>query len=159
MDINNCLDLQKENPTEHINVKSTQFPTINKANEDIFPFGDDEVLHFHEAEINFGTEATGHSFLEEQPSDQDLREFLSSISGDNFQETNRDDKSVICQRDSIRFWNVITFDLAEENVSVYFAGEPGADAGGSIKRILTLCIKKIHQLIYFLVVKTIYILS
>ena len=85
-----------------------------------------------------------------------MREFLSSISGDNFQETNRDDKSVICQRDSIRFWNVITFDLAEENVSVYFAG---ADAGGSIKKILTLCIKKIHQLIYFLVVKTIYILS
>ena len=103
----------------------------NKANYDIFAFGDDEVLHFFEAErsINFSTEATGQSLSEEKPSDQLLREFLSSVSGNNCQKTNRKDKSVICQRDSIRFCDVIfhqIFDLAEENISVYFAGEPGA---------------------------------
>ena len=144
LDINSCLDLQKENPTESINVKSS---IINKANDDIFAFGDGEVLRFFEAErsINFSAEATGQSLPEEQPSDQLLRGFLSSVSGNNCQKTDREDKSVICQRDSIRFWDVIfrqTFDLAEENISVYFAGEPGADAGGPMREFLTLCMKK-----------------
>ena len=78
-----------------------------------------------------------------------MREFLSSVSGNNCQETNKEDKSAICQRDSIRFWDVIfcqTFDLAEEHISVYFAGEPGADAGGPMKEFLTLCMKKMHQI-------------
>ena len=145
LEISSCLDIQKENPTESINVKSNQSLIINKANDDIFALGDDEVLRFFEAErnINFITEATGQSLSEEQPSDQLLREFLSSVSGNNCQETNR---SVICQRDSIRFWDVIfrhqTFDLAEENMSVYFAGEPGPDAGGPMREFLTLRMKK-----------------
>ena len=151
LDISSCLDIQKENPTEIINVKSSQSSIINKVNDDIADFGDDEVLRFFEAEsnINFSTEASGQSLSEEQPSDQLLREFLSSVSGNNCQETNRKDKSVICQRDSVRFWDVIfrqTFDLAEENISVYFAGEPGADAGGPMRKFLTLCMKKIHQI-------------
>ena len=52
-------------------MESNQYSTINKANEDIFAFGDDEVLRFFEAEhnINFTTKATVPSFLEEQPSD------------------------------------------------------------------------------------------
>ena len=104
LEMTSSLDLQKENPTESINVKSNQSSIINKANGNISAFGDDEVLRFFEAErSNFSTEATGQSLSEEQPSDQHFREFLSSVSGNNCQETNREDKSVISQRDSIRF--------------------------------------------------------
>ena len=31
-------------------------------------------------------------------------------------------------------------------MSVYFAGEPGADPGGSMIEFLTLCKKKMHQI-------------
>ena len=77
--ISSCLDLQRENPTENINVKYSQSSIINKANDNIFTFGDDEVLRFFGAErrINFSTEATVQSSSKEQPSDQLLREFLS----------------------------------------------------------------------------------
>ena len=93
LDISSCLDMQKENPTESVNVKSNQPSIINKANDDNFAFGDDEVLRFFETErnINFSTEATGQSLSEEQPSDQLLREFLSIVSGNNCQKTNRAD--------------------------------------------------------------------
>ena len=93
LEITSCLDLQKENPTESINVKSNQSSIINKANDDISPFRDDEVLRFFEAEhsINFSTEATGQSLSEEQLSDQHFRQFLSSVSGNSCQETNRED--------------------------------------------------------------------
>ena len=94
LDITCCLNLQKENPTESINGKSNQSSIVNIANDDIFAFGDDEVLHFFKAEhsINFSIEATGQSLSEEQPSDQLLREFLSSVRGNNCQETNRRQK-------------------------------------------------------------------
>ena len=100
LDITSCLDLQKENLTESINGKSNQSSIVNIANDDIFAFGDDEVLHFFKAErsINFSIEATGQSLSEEQ--------FIS----------------VIFQRDSIRFWDVIfhqTFDFAEENICLF----------------------------------------
>ena len=39
-----------------------------------------------------------------------------------------------------------TFDLAEENISIYFAGEPVADAVGSMREFLTLRVKKMHQI-------------
>ena len=61
----------------------------------------------------------------------------------------RQTEKTICQRDSIRFLDAIfrqIFDLAEENISVYFAGEPGADAGGPMRKFLTLWIKKMHQI-------------
>ena len=54
--------------------------------------------------INFRTEAISHSLLEEQPSREFLRELLSSVSRNNYQEANREDKSVISQRGSIRFF-------------------------------------------------------
>ena len=78
LDISSCLDIQKKNATERINVKSNQSSIINKANDDIFAFGDDEVLRFFEADrnINFSTEATGQSLSEGQPLDQLLRELL-----------------------------------------------------------------------------------
>ena len=105
------------------------------------------MLRFFDAEhsINFSPEATGQSLSEEQPSNQRFSEFLWSVSGNNFQETKREDKNVICQPDSIRFLEVIfrqNFDLAEENISIYFAGEPVADAVGSMREFLTLCMKK-----------------
>ena len=56
---------------------------------------------------------------------------------------------MISQRDSVRFWDVIfrqTFDLAEENISVYFAGETGADASGPMREFLTSYMKKMHQI-------------
>ena len=56
---------------------------------------------------------------------------------------------MICQRDSVWFWDVIfrqTFDLAEENIAVYFTGEPGADAGSPMREFLTLHIKKMYQI-------------
>ena len=109
LEITSCLDSLKKNPTESINVKFNQSSIINKANDDISAFGDDEVLRFLEAEhsINFSIEATGQSVSEEQPSDRHFREFLSSVSGNNCQETNKEDKSLICQRDSIRFLDAI----------------------------------------------------
>ena len=149
--ITTYLDLQKENPTKSINVKSNQSSIINRANDDISAFGDDEIPRFFEAEcsINCSTEATGQFLSEEQPSHQLLRGFLSSVSCNNCQQTNREDKSVISQRDSVRFWDVIfrqTFDLAEENISVYFAGETGADASGPMREFLTSYMKKMHQI-------------
>lgn len=105
-DIGSCLDLQRENPTENIYVESSQHSTINKANEDIFECEDDKTLCFFEAKryINFRTKATSHSLLEEQPSSEILRELLLSVSRNNYQEANREDKSVISQRGSIRFF-------------------------------------------------------
>ena len=41
--ITTYLDLQKENPAKSINVKSNQSSIINRANDDISAFGDDEV--------------------------------------------------------------------------------------------------------------------
>lgn len=78
---------------------------MNRANDNISAFRDDEVLRFFEAEcsINCSTEATGQSLSEEQPSHQILRGFLSSVSCNNCQQTNREDKSVISQRGSVRF--------------------------------------------------------
>ena len=42
---------------------------INKVNDDIFAFGDDMVLRIFEVEhrINFSSEATRQSLLQEQP--------------------------------------------------------------------------------------------
>ena len=150
LDITSCKDLQKENPTESINVNSNQSPMINKVNDDISAFGDDAVQRIFEAEhrINFSSEATRQSLSEEQPSDQLFREFLSSVSDNNFQEIKREDKSAICKkRDSIRFFYPIfpqTFDLPEENISVYFAGKSGADAVGPMKGFLDLCMKNMQ---------------
>ena len=71
---------------------------------------------------------------------------MSSVSGNNFPEIKREDKSAICKkRDSLRFCDPIflqTFDLPEENISVYFAGKSGADAVGPMKEFLDLRIKK-----------------
>lgn len=105
-DIGSCLDLQRENPTENIYVESSQHSTINKANEDIFECEDDKTLCFFEAKryINFRTKATSHSLLEEQTSREILRELLLSVSRNNYQEANREDKSVISQRGSTRFF-------------------------------------------------------
>ena len=78
LDISSCIDLQKENPTKSINVKSNQYSIIDKGNDDIPAFADDEVLRFFDAEhsINFSPEATGQSLSEEQPSNQRFSEFL-----------------------------------------------------------------------------------
>ena len=73
---------------------------------------------------------------------------MSSVSDNNFQEIKREDKSAICKkRDSIRFCYRIfpqTFDLPEENISVYFAGKSGADAVGPMKGFLDLCMKNMQ---------------
>ena len=70
------------------------------------------------------------------------------------------EETKVCQRNSIRFWDVMfcqTFDPAEENISIYFAGEPGADADCPIREFLTLCMKKcIKWLISFMAMKIIY---
>ena len=49
------------------------------------------------------------------------------------------------QRDEDRFWNVLMrqkFDLVDNDISVMFAGEAGADMGGPLREFLTLTMKR-----------------
>lgn len=66
---------------------------------------------------------------------------------------------MICQRYSIKFWDFIfrqTFGIAEEIFSVYFAREPGADVGGPVRELLTMCMKKVYQIADMFFGKVIY---
>ena len=54
-------------------------------------------------------------------------------------------KYVIFQRDVDHFWNVLMrqqFDLVDNDISVRFAGEAGADIGGPLRKFFTLTMKR-----------------
>ena len=59
-------------------------------------------------------------------------------------------KYVIVQRDVDRFWNVLMrqkFDLGDNDISVRFAGEAGADMGGSLREFLKLSMKRFPDIL------------
>ena len=60
------------------------------------------------------------------------------------------EKHLIVQRDKNRFWPVIfkqKFDLSTQKISVRFAGEAAADAGGPLREFLTLTMQQVCDIL------------
>ena len=105
-------------------------------------FGDEEVERFfkkYTQEIN--SEKT-----KEKEETLNYREFVKEVFHWYSSKFNEDTirRNVIIQRDPDRFWKILLkqrFDFSTNKIALTFTGEAGADAGGFLRKFLTLSMK------------------
>lgn len=108
-------------------------------------YGDDEVKSFFNVvEISDNEEP----ILEDETVDSEAIKNVVAQALLDYNPTTLEKRSVIVQRDTHKFWSLLlkqNFNLEKHQISVRFAGEAAADAGGPYREFLTLCMKHFHN--------------